>query len=130
MIKVYSKWDEQFVACDESEKMEEILENICGILAHRGKWHGGRTCENTLGQLGKCNTSFYVSRTILYLAISSCSNAKIAQWYANKKSMVDLQKRNNSPYKNAEQERTKLLIKPYNLYETTDFPYQMYYIYR
>ena len=53
-----------FFACGESDKMEEILKNICGILAHRGKVRGGRTCENTWGQLSKCNTSFYVSRTI------------------------------------------------------------------
>ena len=47
VIKVVIKWDEQFVACGESDKMEEILKNICGILAHRGKGRGGRTCENT-----------------------------------------------------------------------------------
>ena len=47
VIKVDIKWDEQFVACGESEKMEEILKNICEILAHRGKGRGCRTCENT-----------------------------------------------------------------------------------
>ena len=46
-IKVDIKWDEQFFACGESDKMEEILKNICRILAHRGKGRGGRTCENT-----------------------------------------------------------------------------------
>ena len=44
--------------------------------------------------------------------------------------MIDLQKSNNDPYQNAEQEWMKLLIKKYNLQETNDFPYQMYYIYR
>ena len=34
VIKVDIKWDEQFVACGESEKMEEILKNVCGILEH------------------------------------------------------------------------------------------------
>ena len=43
--------------------------------------------------------------------------------------MIDLQKSNNAPYQNAEQEWMKLLIKQYNLHETNDFPYQMYYIY-
>ena len=47
VIKVYIKWDEQFVACGESDKMEDILKNICGILSHQGKGRGGRTCENT-----------------------------------------------------------------------------------
>ena len=47
VIKLDIKWDEQFVAYGESEKMEEILKNICGILAHRGKGRGGRTCKNT-----------------------------------------------------------------------------------
>ena len=41
-----------------------------------------------------------------------------------------MQKSNNAPYQNAEQEWMKLLIKQYNLHETNDFPYQMYYIYR
>ena len=47
VIKVDIKWDEQFFGCSESDKMEEILKNICGILAHRGKGRGGRTCKNT-----------------------------------------------------------------------------------
>ena len=47
VIKVEIKWDEQFFACGESDKIEEILKNICGILAHRGKGRGGRTCGNT-----------------------------------------------------------------------------------
>ena len=34
VIKVDLKWDEQFVAFGESEKMEEVLKNICVILAH------------------------------------------------------------------------------------------------
>ena len=47
LIKVDIKWDEQFVACGESDKMKEILENICGILAHQGKERVRSTCENT-----------------------------------------------------------------------------------
>ena len=47
VIKVDIKWDEQFVACGEGEKMQEILKNICGILANQGKGRGGRMCENT-----------------------------------------------------------------------------------
>ena len=43
--------------------------------------------------------------------------------------MIDLQKSNNAPYQNAEQEWMKLLIKQYNLHEKNDFPYQIYYIY-
>ena len=34
VVKVDIKWDEQFVSCGESEKMEEVLKNICVILAH------------------------------------------------------------------------------------------------
>ena len=66
---------------------------------------------------------------LLYLAIRDCSNLTNTRWYANKKSMIDLQKSNNAPYQNAEQEWMKLLIKPYNPHETNDFPYKMYYIY-
>ena len=47
VIKVEIKWDEQFVACGESEKMEEILKNVCGILEHRVKRCGDRMCDNT-----------------------------------------------------------------------------------
>ena len=47
MIKVDIKWDEHFVACGESDKMEETFKKICGILVHRGRGRGGRTCENT-----------------------------------------------------------------------------------
>ena len=47
VTKLDIKWDEYFVACGKSEKMEEILKHICGILAHRGKGRGDRTCENT-----------------------------------------------------------------------------------
>ena len=47
VITVDIKWDEEFVACGESDKMEEILKNICRFLAHRGKGCGGRTCDNT-----------------------------------------------------------------------------------
>ena len=64
VIKLDIKWDEQFVVCGESDKMEDILKNICGILAHQGKGRGCRTCNNTWGKLSKCNTSFDVSRTI------------------------------------------------------------------
>ena len=53
----------------------------------------------------------------------------IARWSANEKSMIDLQKSNNAPYQNIEQEWMKLLIKQCNLHETNDFSYQMYYIY-
>ena len=67
---------------------------------------------------------------LLYLDIGSFSSLTIARWYANEKSMIDLQKSNNAPYQNSEQEWMKLLIKQYNLHETNDFPYQMYYIYR
>ena len=66
---------------------------------------------------------------LLYLAIVSCYNSKIARWYENERIMIDIQKSNNAPYQNAEQEWMKLLIKQYNLHETNDFPYQMYYIY-
>ena len=34
VIKVDIKWDEQFVACGESDKIEDTLKNICRILAH------------------------------------------------------------------------------------------------
>ena len=61
---------------------------------------------------------------LLYLAISSCSNLTISRWSTNEKSMTDLQKSNNSPYKNIEQELTKLLIKNYNVHEKNDFPYK------
>ena len=47
VIKVEIKCDLHFFVCGESDNMEEILKNICGILAHRGKGRGGRTCENT-----------------------------------------------------------------------------------
>ena len=67
---------------------------------------------------------------LLYLLIGNCSNSTIARWYANDKSMIDLQKINNDHYQNAKQEWMKLLIKKYNLHETNDFPYKMYYIYR
>ena len=67
---------------------------------------------------------------LLYLAIGSCSNSTIARWYANEKSMIDMQKSNNAPYQNAEQERMKLLIKQYNLHKKNYFPYQIYFIYR
>ena len=36
-----------------------------------------------------------------------------------------MQKSNNDPYQNSEQEWMKLLIKKYNLHETNDFTYQM-----
>ena len=52
------------------------------------------------------------------------------RWSSNEKIMIDLQKSNNAPYQNSEQEWMKLLIKQYNLHETNDFPYQVYYIYR
>ena len=60
---------------------------------------------------------------VLYLAISSCSDSKIARWSANEKSMIDLKKSNNAPYQNAEQEWMKLLIKKYNLHEINYSPY-------
>ena len=44
--------------------------------------------------------------------------------------MIDMQKSDNAPYQNEEQECMKLLIKQYNLHKTNDFTYQMYYIYR
>ena len=47
VIKVDIEWNEKFVACGESDKMEKILKKNCGILAHRGKGRGGRMCENT-----------------------------------------------------------------------------------
>ena len=47
VIKGDIKWYEQFVVYGESEKMEEILKNICGILEHRVKGRGGRPCDNT-----------------------------------------------------------------------------------
>ena len=47
LIKLDIKWDDIFVLCGESDKIEDILKNICGILAHRGKVCGSRTCENT-----------------------------------------------------------------------------------
>ena len=34
---------------------------------------------------------------LIYLAIGSCLNSKIARWFANKKSMIDMQKINNAP---------------------------------
>ena len=49
VIEVDMKWDDNFVACGKSNKMEEILKNICGILANRGKGREGRMCENTSG---------------------------------------------------------------------------------
>ena len=67
---------------------------------------------------------------LIYLTIVSCSNSKIARWSANKKSIIDLHKSNNAPFQNIEQEWMKLLIKQYNIHETNDFLYQMYYIYR
>ena len=62
---------------------------------------------------------------LLYLEIGSCSNLTITWWSGNEKSMIDMQKSNNAPYKNVEQEWMKLLIKQCNLNETNDFPYQM-----
>ena len=41
---------------------------------------------------------------LLYLAIGSCSNLIIARCSANKKIIIDLQKSNNAPYQNMEQE--------------------------
>ena len=43
VIKVDIEWNEKFVACGESDKMEKILKKNCGILAHRGMGRGGRT---------------------------------------------------------------------------------------
>ena len=62
---------------------------------------------------------------LIYLAIGSCLNSITARFYANEKSMIDLQKSNNAPYQNAEQEWTKLLIKQYNIHEAKYFPYQI-----
>ena len=31
MIKVDIKWEEYFIACGESDLIEEILKNTCGI---------------------------------------------------------------------------------------------------
>ena len=42
-----------------------------------------------------------------YLAIGSCLNSIITRWYASEKSMIDLQKINNAPYQNSEQELKK-----------------------
>ena len=67
---------------------------------------------------------------LLYLVIISCSNSTIVRWSVNEKSMIDLQKSNNYPYQNAEQEWIKLLIKQYNIHKKNYFPDQMYYIYR
>ena len=39
---------------------------------------------------------------LLYLDIGSFSSLTIARWYANEKSMIDLQKSNNAPYQNVE----------------------------
>ena len=47
VIKLDIKCYEQFFACGESEKKEEILKKNCGILHHQGKGREGRTCENT-----------------------------------------------------------------------------------
>ena len=52
----------------------------------------------------------------------------MARWSENEKSMIYLQKINNAPYQNSEQEWIKLLIKQYSPHYTNDFPYQMYYI--
>ena len=43
---------------------------------------------------------FMYPEILLYLAIGSCSNSTIARWSENKKSMIDMQKSNNSPYQN------------------------------
>ena len=69
-------------------------------------------------------------KLLIYLEIESFSNQKIEWWSANEKSIIDMQKSNNAPYQNVEQEWIKLLIKQYNLHETNAFPYQIYYIYR
>ena len=46
LIKSDIKLNEEFVVCGKSEKTEQIL--ICfGILEHRGKGRGCRTCKNT-----------------------------------------------------------------------------------
>ena len=67
--------------------------------------------------------NFMYTELLLYLAIGSCSNSTIARWSANEKSIIDLHKSNNAPYKNIEQEWTKLLIKNYNLHKANDFTY-------
>ena len=46
---------------------------------------------------------FMYPELLLYLATGSCSNPTIAQWYANNKSMIDVQNSNNAPYQNIEQ---------------------------
>ena len=69
--------------------------------------------------------NFMYTYVLLYLRIISCSSLIIVRWSANMKSMIDLQKSNNAPYQNIEQEWMKLLIKQYNIHETNDFPYQM-----
>ena len=66
---------------------------------------------------------------LLYLEIGSYSDSIIVWCSVNDNIIVDLQKSNNTPYRNVEQECMNLLIKQYNLHETNDFPYQMYYIY-
>ena len=73
---------------------------------------------------------FIYTELLIYLAIGSCLNLTIAQCNVNEKSTIDLQKSNDTPYKNKEQEWMKLLVEQYNLHEKNDFPYQMYYIYR
>ena len=47
--------------------------------------------------------NFTYPELLLYLAIGSCLNSKIARWSVNKKSMIDLQKSNIAPYQNIEQ---------------------------
>ena len=46
-------------------------------------------------------------KLLLYLAIGSCLNSIITWWYASEKIMIDLQKINNAPYQNSEQELKK-----------------------
>ena len=121
LIKVDIKWNEQFVACGESEKMEEILNVFCEILAHRGKGCGGRTCKNTWVQLSKCNTSFYV-----FITITIFSDQRFFK-FDNHAVVYEQEKYDWSEklimllYQNAEQEWMKLLIKQYNLHETIIF---------
>ena len=130
VIKVDIKWDEQFFACGESEKMRIYWEDICGILAHQGKGSGGKTCENNWGRLSKCNKSFYVSRTINIFSDRKLFKFDNRAVVCKRESIIDIKKSNNATYQNAEQEWTKLLIKKCNLHETNDSSYQMYYIYR
>ena len=47
MIKVDIKWEEYFIACGESDIIEETLKNTCGIRRRRKNMCGGRMYGNT-----------------------------------------------------------------------------------